>query len=269
VKYSQQQIKDFDKKINKVTTALIAGIIASVIYNKKMNSTDDLEKIGFMALAVDKIEKAFHDSGYFDLVNNFVAKDPQLLYDLKALHKISGTPFYFGKEQINKLLALQNTDLSQFTGLGNSEISAIHKILMDSVMSGMSEREMAQAITKELTDDFQRYAKTYAQTSRNIYLQQAEKQMADNYKQSGEDVYWEYVGPEDSKNREECIDALNQRFFTDAEMQDFEAEGIRWNCRHIFMLVSKDAYDAKDKPAYDLTPEEDERRQAMAEAMNE
>jgi hypothetical protein len=93
--------------------------------------------------------------------------------------------------------------------------------------------------------------------------------IADNIKTDGGEVYWEYVGPEDSKNRDECIWALEQRFFTTEEMDAFESEGIRWNCRHTFMVISPDAYATKDVPENQLTQEEKDRRAEVLAKMEE
>jgi hypothetical protein len=163
---------------------------------------------------------------------------------------------------------LRLADYAAFEKLGTATIADIQTALMDTVLTGQSDRNLIRAIDKILDKDFKRYAETYAQTSRNRFLQQSENIMAENIREAGGEVYWEYVGPEDMKNRDECIEALAQRFFTTEEMEAFEGEGIRWNCRHTFMVISPDAYATKEVPENALTDEENQRRLEIAEAMN-
>ena len=110
-------------------------------------------------------------------------------------------------------------------------------------------------ITKEVAlQSLNGFASTYMNTSRSMLSQKVSDLSAENYKEEGGVVYWEYFGAlPDEKTRDECLTGLgvqpsasypNAPFFTDDEKMGFQSEfGIRWSCRHEFNQITEDYYE--------------------------
>jgi hypothetical protein len=266
VKYSKQQIDEFNRKLKAITDDLSADIIAQTLNDPKWSGTY-AEKLLFASTSAIYIQQALDRSGFDAIVKDLVKSSASLLKDVQTINKINGVASSLTGDK-DVLKALMQTDLSFFESLSSDMVNSLHRTLSDSVKVGLSDKQIITQINEAVGEKFQRYAETYAQTSRTTFTQNLENLIADQNRQDGEELYWEYVGAEDSKNRDICIEALNQRFFTEDEREQFElSEGIRYNCRHIFVNVTKDVFDSKEAPANDMTDEEIARRQAVSDAM--
>jgi hypothetical protein len=268
MKNGNQQLKKFTDGLNKIVNEINALVVATIMTNDKINGTD-LERFGFISTSKVLVTKAFIDSGFEKLYTEFVNGSNQIINDLKAIHKINKITASLNaidKDILSKFMA---TDLKVFKGVSETAINEIYRVLVESVRFSTTQKQMVLQIQKVLDERLLRYADTYANTSRQLFYQKSEDMFAQQLKDDGEDLYWEYSGAEDAKNRDICIQALDQRFFTDTERQAFEDEnGIRYNCRHIFMLITKESYDSKETPDNDMTDDEIERRASILEVMN-
>ena len=83
-------------------------------------------------------------------------------------------------------------------------MNSLSQELMQFALTGVDESVFIDAIRSKLETGLQRYATTYATTSRAKFIQQVQDEAAKSY--DGE-LYWEYVGPEDDRMR----DALYSR----------------------------------------------------------
>jgi hypothetical protein len=185
---------------------------------------------------------ALKQSGYSELVNDLINKDKALLAEVTAMRTAKGLLTQFAKTSPEALRAFQNLELTQFQNIGDGFVNSLHSNLMTYAITGIREEDFAAMIRKSLDSGFQRYANTYAITSRAQFIQQVQDEAAKDY--DGE-LFWEYVGPEDDRTRDACLEGLSQRYFTDAERSDFEAANATeraWNCRHTFEQITKEDY---------------------------
>lgn len=265
MKTANKQSVDFANKLERVINRLLADIVSVAGQPAKL---DQVQRLEFVTNSLPSLMEALNASGYEELASELTDSSYKIINDIKKLHTITNVPIAFSRVDKAVLTALQDADLTAFAHIGEQAMYQVQQILMEHIIAGLPERDMIEAIRSELTDKFKRYAETYAQTSRGVYEQKVEDIIALNNREGGQELYWEYVGAEDNKNRDECVWALEKRFFTDEERADFEAEyGIRYNCRHIFIAVSKEAYETGEAPESDLSDEEIERRQAILESM--
>ena len=123
---------------------------------------------------------------------------------------------------------------------------AVREALMKSILTGQSIEQVHKQIRKELEDRLQRYSITYALTSRQEVMQMIHDTGAQST--PPQERYWVYVGPRDDKTRPACNALLDIKYFSNEEREYYEAmyAGERaYNCRHIFMQITKDDFDKK------------------------
>ncbi len=237
---------DFTKAFEDVLHAANSRITA-IAGGLKMKAGKVLFNEENMQLAMGMKQEAIkvlNEAGYSEMVDKFLASESA---EIKSFTKsMAGTSFpaMFTKSDVAMVKALQSKELLDLMALQEGMATTIQQTLMQGVMAGVSRRDMVMQILHN-KDIKSRYVNTYIETSRNQYLQKLHDMSATNYKEeTGEDIYWKYIGaPIDSVTRDECIEALTQLYFTDAEKMDFESTyGVRWNCRHSFMQVTKEEY---------------------------
>jgi hypothetical protein len=185
--------------------------------------------------------KALQESGYSSVVAQLQNTDPALVNAIKANARI---PMSFLETSSDVISAIRSAEAFQFAKIGEAAMSSIRDNVMRTVLAGVPINDTLADIRSQLEDRFQRYAWTYANTTRKEVIQAVHFEAAKAY--DGE-LYWEYVGPEDNVTRDVCLELLAQRVFTDAEMQEAEASSAserEYNCRHVFVQITKDDYES-------------------------
>lgn len=254
----------FQKQMDKVIKDLTADILATI---GKPSRLPETQRIEFITQVIPQLLQALEDSGY---KSAYEAELKDASDKLKQYHKISKIPFSFTATDKNTLKALKVMDLNKFNGLGESAINNLYLQLKSLILTGASDKDYLAAVSKSIDEGLGKYAVTYANTSRAIYYQTAEDLMANELRNANEPVYWEYVGPADSKNRDECVWALDKTMFTDEERSEFEAEyGVRYNCRHTFMMVTEDDYKNGQMQYQDTTDKEKQRREQVLQLFSD
>ncbi len=146
-----------------------------------------------------------------------------------------------GAESLEILIAFQKFEKSELFTIAYDAVEALKKTLVTSW--SVAENNL-HALTKAEQLLNHRLG-TYTDTFTKTYATQWEQMLKDETARSTSgESYWKYVGPDDEKTRPQCQDGLTILYFTDDEKNDFNGEGIRWNCRHTFDLVSEKEYDA-------------------------
>jgi hypothetical protein len=238
---AETQITDFERNLRRV----IDRFQAEIIKNAKSGYLFSLkaeDRIKYAPDLYDGILKALRASGYDKAVADLINRDAELISEIKAMRSAAKLPTTFAKSSSDVINAFKNMEMAQFSQIGTGFANSLSQELMNYAITGIDEAVFIQAIRDKLEAGFLRYARTYAITSRAKFIQQVQDEAAKNY--DGE-LYWEYVGPEDDRMRDACIDGMAQRYFTDAERAAFEAETAderAWNCRHTFQQITKEDY---------------------------
>ena len=196
---------------------------STVVYNELM---DELEK-----------------SGYYNVISALQAKDAELV---KIISATSYIPLEFSQTGIETIEALRKAQMMAFRDIGEKSCMAVREALMKSILTGQSIEQVHRQIRKELEDRLQRYSITYALTSRQEVMQMIHDTGAQST--PPQERFWVYVGPRDDKTRPACNALLDIKYFTNEEREYYEAmyAGERaYNCRHIFMQITKDDFDKK------------------------
>ncbi|RKZ98976.1 MAG: hypothetical protein DRQ46_00435 [Gammaproteobacteria bacterium] len=184
-------------------------------------------------------------SGYDGVLVDF-AKDTKpfinKVIDWQATEAGAGViPIVLKSTDISSIVAMQKIDYSLLDNRITASISSIKEQLYRSMVLGEEWSSATGFIKTSLDKNLQQYTQTYINTSRSLLIQEMEDVSASHI--SGEH-YWEYIGPDDKKTREICVEALNKKVFTDDERQAYiDEHGVRYNCRHIFMQITKEYYE--------------------------
>jgi len=195
--------------------------------------------------------RILEEAGYDDVVAKFLDEESNIIKAEIAKYKGSEIPMKFAKSDVIQVEALQQKELLDLMNLKEGIAKKVQEITAQGIMTQMSKKELAKQIGK-IKDVQIGYVNTYVETARNQYIQKLHDISAERYRNStGNGVYWEYVGaPKDDLTRPECELALDKRYFTDAEKNDFQngamfdAKVPRWNCRHSFVEITEETYNA-------------------------
>ena len=185
-------------------------------------------------------------SGYPEAVSALQGWDKELIEEIA---KDSKVPFQFTQTSRDTINALRQIQLNKFDEIGATAMDAVRDSVTQTILAGRDIGETIDSIREQLDTKFKNYAWTYANTTRRDIIQQVQLESAKEY--DGE-LYWQFFGPDDDVTRPACSELLerNGGYYTDAERQEAEAEFAderAFNCRHVFIQVSKDEYDANVK----------------------
>ena len=183
--------------------------------------------VGFSESFKDILKKA----GYLELLRELKAETDALLKDYIADRNIVNLT----KTEMSVLNTIKKINYAELMQIGEQAGDVLQTNVLSAVMSGKDVKDVYRKLKSVLDNRLQGYANTYVRTAERVMLQKVELDFAKHFK----NPEFEYVGPRDRKNRPECVEGLRKKIFTEEEMQQFEATyGIRWNCRHIFQVVS-------------------------------
>lgn len=238
---AEQQVKSFETNMRAIVRRMQADILSGKVVANMM-SLSNAERVLYQQEVYSSLLGALNSSGYDKIVADLINKDKELIASVKTTRAGAGLPTAFTTRSKEVLDAVRNLELTRFNHIGQSFVQTLHSELMNFAISGMSEADFIIKLQDALEGKFVRYATTYAETSRAQFIQAVGDEAA---RSAGGEHYWEYVGAEDDKNRDACIEGLAKRYFTDAEREQFEADYAderAWNCRHTFMEINKDTY---------------------------
>lgn len=215
-----------------------------------------------------ELEDVLGAKGYRQATEGLLDRADDLLDHHQALAKEYGQHAQFLGGDPEALRILKGAMTAEFAGISEGTAREIGKQLDYMVVSGRSVKEAAGAIRTTLDNKFQRYAKTYAETSLAIYDSAIN---ALSYPQE-DGAHYIYVGPLDDLTRPFCRERVG-RIFTVAEIRNMDNGQLPdvfltrggYNCRHDWLYVPPDDLEIKDaltalaeeseKPAVVSSPE--------------
>lgn len=230
-----ETLAPFEKDLAKISKIIEAQLLALLseydsVGGKILNNNVNMK----MTLGFSKsFENILVDSGYNDMAKDFAESNSDVINKLQKLSVGTTIPLSFTKTDMATFNTLSKLNFDDLFRIGKDASDVLLTDLRASILTGQRLKTVKADLIKKLDNNLKRYADTYMTTARNQLMQQAEILGVGDA-----DVIWEYVGPSDSKNRQECAYALEKRYFTKEEMDSFnENYGMRWNCRHVFMAV--------------------------------
>jgi hypothetical protein len=204
---------------------------------------NDLMEVSKEAAAVDvalaraDLERILLDSDYFDTFGELLNEGYQEVIDIayQDYLKIYGEEFQFTPTSIQRLDAMKQLDLSQFSQLADDAMEAANRLIID-VNFGVVDIKTATTFLKaDIIDKLDRYAKTWITTALAAITREASTMLA---KDNGITEF-QYLGPMDTKTRPFCAEHLFEVKTQDEwnELDNgqivpvFQYQG-GYNCRH-------------------------------------
>jgi hypothetical protein len=242
-KLTKRQLAGFERDLATVMSnmqARVSGLLATL---ETVNGIPIKTKynLQFAASLIPELDRVLIESGYPELVMRFQAGDNDLIKAIRASAKV---PMVFTASSAGVITALQLAQNSEFAGIGVRAMEAVRQTVMNTILTGARLEDGLALIQSRLDNELQRYAWTYANTSRAQVMQTVQDLAAENYEG---DVYWVYSGPLDDVTRDACVSLLEIGVFTDEEREQAEADTAderMYNCRHVFDQIPKSYYES-------------------------
>ena len=241
---SKETVKIFEKNADKLISKLDA--INKTVDRDIMTFLKTLETDAGRLLPSDKniqsvirfekeLVRNIELAGFGALVEEMVTDVPELLSQLPA--------GILRKSDAASIKLIQQIDVDDLKGISEDVAKAVRQSLQDMVINGGTYKDAIENVIKA-SERLKNYSATYINTSRSILSQRITDLQAQHLIEDGEIPYWEYFGAElDDKTRDQCIEGLHKRFYTNDEKVEFQGRGLRWNCRHEFVLITKKYYN--------------------------
>ncbi len=222
------QLNKFELALKKALNRLNDLIIANALEDIKNPLEYDF-----------KFNQYLQESGYYNVINNFVDNGLDVVYgDIVAALSVGGLAVSFSKEDITKIEAIKRLNLQKFNDLSVPTINKMKDSIYKYSLSNLSVSDITNGLRSSLVDsDLFKYSGTYANTIISDYTQSII-----DLKSSEADGVWIYDGPSDKVTRPFCNCVLNQKkYYDDSEKSKIQGDKRRaYNCRHIFLLVTEE-----------------------------
>jgi hypothetical protein len=197
------------------------------------------ENILRTANAQAQIEQIFRESGYNDVVDNFVRKYQDITDQMVRDYAAMGIDPAFTSLDVQSLRTAAQFDIQRFETIGRQGAETVTRGLFDSVTGQGNALSFIDSIRASVPDYFKRWASTYATTAGSTFARTVE----DKIQQEAGIEKFEYFGPLDSNTRPFCADLLTKGgTHTREEIAKMDngqtppgtvkIAGGGWNCRH-------------------------------------
>ena len=225
---------NIDSEINLFNHELEAVLkkIADLVKNRAIENYSNPLEFDFA------MQQVLADSGYYDLVDDFINKSYDKNYnEIISLFQSSGLLTTFSEADIADIKAIKKLDLEFFKSIGNQASLKLKADLYKYSLSNLSTDEMVENIAKSLEEtDLVRYSSTYAETAIGNFNQA----IIDLKSVDLKDTVRIYTGVLDKKTRTFCKCVLKQRkYYNNSEGMKLKSDPRRaYNCRHLIIPVS-------------------------------
>ena len=200
------------------------------------------DNLRFAAEMTEKMFTTLKEAGYNKVAEAYRTDFTKILTEVNKAGVLSLSWKFLPKDK-SFLIALRDMQYAGMFRVESEVANTIQRLTTDYVLTERPLDQLIAELTKKLDGNLQRYAKTHIETATRYALQKAEDITIDNLGIPEEDRYWRYIGPEDDKTRQECLEALEIDVFTNVQRQEFEEQyGIRYNCRHRFYYINEEDY---------------------------
>ena len=240
---ASEMLKDL-KKVYETATERTNSAFLAAIDSQNGNLSFSERNLRAADQVMANFTKNLEAAGYNDVVEKFSSKMMQddlfdFYEDVRPSHA-SKLLYTTSKSTAQAFAHIR----FQYDGLSEAYQKKKRTQVYAVAMGGGSKETAIAAIRRAFEGSaFAKNAETYLTTGIHDFVQEIENLSA---KESEEEVFWEYVGPDDDKTRPECEEGLTQRFFTEDERSAFEdatGDARAYNCRHFFVQIPKEVYD--------------------------
>lgn len=210
-KIADNMIKTYAEELARVMTNLEVEIIAFM----RNSGTSSAESAATILNSRANFIQALQTSGYNDLSQEYVAqysKIPGAVNKAFAARKLP--PPQFSTVSVETFQGLASIDLNAFSAIGNKAMEDLRVGLYKQVIGGADFKGVVNTIKASTTglagngSPLSNYAYTQANTAILGFNGEVTRVAGESIGFDSDDDEWEVIGPEDSRNRDECIEAL-------------------------------------------------------------
>lgn len=244
----KDNVEAYDKQIAKAIDIMLDSAFDYLgklkLKNGKIAFT--AENMRYAASLSGSWTNALNEAGFSQANTDLINKYDSLIAEMIKVRPDYAVPLNLTGASVEQIDALKILNNQAFNLIGDNAMSSLQSLVINSVTTQIPLSELIEEFRSTLDSRLARYAKTYALTSQQMYVQKIEDISAEAYAEEGGVLYWEYVGPEDDLTRPECHEALAWGAVDDATKETFQAETEpRYNCRHIWQQVTNNRFEKK------------------------
>jgi len=244
-----EQIDIFKKEITSIQEALNDRIESILNGFDVMNGQIVIDDDTFVLASYfeNSINETLSEYGYTESITDTINANLELFKDRRSeLEKD------FGKIDVyvGDVLNTQKIFSNNFVSIKDKFIKSLSIELNNAIVQQVNINELSDKLYDIVEVQFKDYTVIYADTSKNIFIQDAEVKFAQDIFGDLDNVIWDYMGsPLVPNSHPECVWALTKKdkrpHFTNKEREDFESgllpvglkrSAIRYNCRHWFVI---------------------------------
>ena len=206
---------------------------ASIDYavDQFINDTKALEEEGLSTAEILAIIAAIDFTTYFVEELRF---STALNASVVATEDILANLRFFGSTTNQQLLALQNIQKFNIEGLTRQVTSSMQSSMAQGIATKMDKDNLATLMRTNIKTQIPRLENVIG-TQLSNFQRSVVLQMATDLP---ENTLWEYIGPDDDKNRPVCKQFLSTDPLTESEIRAVKADALETaggiNCRHFW-----------------------------------
>ena len=206
---------------------------ASIDYavDQFINDTKALEEEGLSTAEILAIIAAIDFTTYFVEELRF---STALNASVVATEDILANLRFFGSTTNQQLLALQNIQKFNIEGLTRQVTSSMQSSMAQGIATKMDKDNLATLMRTNIKTQIPRLENVIG-TQLSTFQRSVVLQMATDLP---ENTLWEYIGPDDDKNRPVCKQFLSTDPLTESEIRAVKADALETaggvNCRHFW-----------------------------------
>jgi len=250
-KADNRTIDAFERNVIKIQNDLMRRTL-SLVSNLEIDSAGNIissaDNIAFASKSLGSLRRSLTQSGYGDLVADYVVGYEDQIENIVAISKGIGIDLNPSALNPQELQSLQGNYLSEFEAIGDRAMRQLQTVIYNSTLNGSELGTMIDGLGKVIvgTDkkggQLKNHAKTYAQTSLMGYDRFVTNRLG---QEAGLDNYL-YLGPNDAVTRKFCRRHVNKSFTLEEIKNLDNGQGLPvlqfqggWNCRHLWQLITK------------------------------
>lgn len=196
-----------------------------------INDTKELEDEGLSVSEILLIIAAVDFTSYFIEELRF---STALNASMVATENILASLRFFGSTTEQQLLAIQNIQKFNIEGLTRQVTSSMQSSMAQGIATKMDKDNLATLMRANIKTQIPRVENVIG-TQLSNFQRSVVLQMAVDLPQN---TLWEYIGPDDDKNRPVCKQFLSTDPLTESEIRAVKSDALETaggvNCRHFF-----------------------------------
>lgn len=244
------QLTAFERNILKIQAKFFDGVITALKDLSLKNGVIEVnvKNLDYILGLSERLNTVLDEAGYAGAISDYLKQSDSLIPKIKDELSLTGIKKPFAENDVEIIKLIKANSAARFDFIGRTVVNNTVDYLHQGVMGNTSYKDMVSILRENITGtdvrggSLKRYSGTYAHDSILQYNRSLNIMAANNAE--AEDFL--YSGPVIKTTRPFCLARVGQ-VFTKDEIKAMENDagtdvwltGGGWNCRHVWMPVSK------------------------------